>query len=49
MIIFGCFIEWFQGNYVPGRMFDLMDIAANTTGDFLGLILFFYFNKLIKQ
>lgn len=46
MIIFGCFIEWVQGNYVTGRMFDLMDIAANTAGDLLGLLLFFYFDKV---
>jgi len=48
-ILFGVSIEWFQGNYVYGRMFDVMDIVANTAGDLLGLILFFYFQNRLKR
>jgi len=48
MFLFGFFIEWFQGNYILGRMFDVMDIVANTAGDFLGLFFLLYFLKSLK-
>lgn len=49
MLFFGIFIEYFQQNYITGRMFDVLDIVANILGDFSGLLLFFYSNKVLKQ
>lgn len=45
MLLFGIFIELFQANYVQGRMFDIMDIVANITGDVLGLSIFLILNN----
>jgi VanZ family protein len=44
LVIFGATLELLQ-YYVPNRSFDLIDIAANTLGVLLGMILANYFSK----
>jgi len=49
MIVFGILIECIQGVYVPGRVFDIADIIANSIGDLLGVCLLFSLWKKLQQ
>jgi VanZ family protein len=39
-IIFGLSIEFVQGNFIPDRYFDVLDILANIIGSITGLVAF---------
>jgi VanZ family protein len=44
-ILYGIAIEFIQGNFIPNRSFDLWDIAADTAGSFIPLLLLPFFKQ----
>jgi len=44
-VILGVFVEIMQ-NFIPGRNFELMDLAFNLLGTLLGLTIFEILNKV---
>ena len=48
VLVYGIVIEIVQGNFIPSRSFDLLDIAANSLGILIGGWFFRRFKKYRK-
>ncbi len=47
-ILLGSLDEWHQ-SFVPLRNSDVLDIVADTTGIFIGLLIYVYLTRLVKR
>jgi len=48
-VLYGGFIEYVQGKYYPPRSADWYDLVADILGVIAGLLLAFWFNRLILK
>ncbi len=46
-LLYGWLIEILQQNFFPGRSYELMDVASDTAGAVLGVLLYGPFSRLI--
>lgn len=46
-VIYSISTEWFQYMFVPGRVGEIWDVAANITGCFTGSVMFYYRRRFL--